>query len=100
MAGLQDIRSNFSELENRIQKLISLQEQLKTKYQGLISDHRRLQIELEEQKAKSARMEEGYKNLKEMEDSGTRQSIARIKTRIHDIIGDIEKNISLIDINQ
>jgi predicted RNase H-like nuclease (RuvC/YqgF family) len=89
--------SNFSELENRIQKLISLHEQMKDSNQGLVSDIRRLRIELEEERSKTSRMEEGYRNLKEMEKTGNRQSITQIKKRINDIIGEIDKNISLLN---
>lgn len=89
--------TNFSELEKRIQKLISLHEQLKDSNQGYISDIRRLRIELEEERSKTNRMEEGYRNLKEMEKTGNRQSIAQIKKRINDIIGEIDKNITLLN---
>ncbi len=96
MPDSKTLSTNFSGLEERIQKLISLHEQLKDSNQGLVSDNRRLQIELEEERVKTNRMEEGYRNLKEMEKSGNRQSIAQIKQRINDIIGEIDKNISLL----
>ncbi len=89
--------TNFSELEKRIQKLISLHEQLKESNQSHVSDIRRLRIELEEERTKTSRMEEGYRNLKEMEKTGNRQSIAQIKKRINDIIGEIDKNITLLN---
>lgn len=89
--------TNFSELEKRIQKLISLHEQLRDSNQSLVADTRRLRIELEEERSKTHRMEEGYRNLKEMEKTGNRQSIAQIKKRINDIIGEIDKNISLLN---
>ncbi len=94
MADVIEQSTNFSGLEQRIQKLISLHEQLKESNQGLISDNRRLRIELEEERTKAGRLEEGYRNLKEVEKTGNRQSISQIKKRINDIIGEIDKNIS------
>ncbi len=97
MADSKTTSTNFSELENRVQKLISLHEEVKESNQGLKSDVRRLRIELEEERNKTTRMEEGYRNLKEMEKTGNRQSIAQIKKRINDIIGEIDKNITLLN---
>ncbi len=91
------LSTNLSTLEQRIQKLISLHEELKDSNKSLVSDIRRLKIELEEERTKTSRMEEGYKNLKEMEKTGNRQSIAQMKKRINDIIGEIDKNITLLN---
>ncbi len=97
MAEVKEQSINFSTLEKRIQKLISLHEQLKISNQGLLTDNRKLRIELEEERSKTSRMEEGYRNLKEVEKNGNRQSITQIKKRINDIIGEIDKNISLLN---
>lgn len=97
MTDIKAASTNFSELEKRIQKLISLHEELKDSNQSLVSDTRRLKLELEEERSKTSRMEEGYRNLKEMEKTGNRQSIAQIKKRINDIIGEIDKNISMLN---
>ena len=95
-----DIKTNFTSLENRIQKMILLHEQLKNQNLELLADNRRLLLELEDQKAKAGRLEEGYRNLKEVENTSTKQNIAQIKRRINDIIGEIDKNISLMDVHK
>ena len=65
--------------------------------QQLLAENRRVQMDLDEEKSKISRLEEGYRNLKEMEKTGTRQSISNMKRKINDIIGEIDKNMSMMD---
>jgi chromosome segregation ATPase len=97
MAAPQDVKSIFSSLEERIQKLIHLCEELKSSNNKLLADKRQMQLELQEEREKIRRMEEGYKNLKEMEKSSSRQSITNMKRKISDIMVEIDKNMSLIE---
>lgn len=98
MIGPSDSSAIFKELEKKIQKLISLHEQERKANLELLAENRRIQMELGEEKLKVNRMEEGYRNLKEVEKSEQRQSIAQIKQKINDIIGEIDKNISLLNV--
>ena len=59
-----ELKTNFTALENRIQKMILLHEQLKNHNQALLAENRRILLELE------------------------------------DIIGEIDKNISLMDVHK
>ena len=95
-----ELKTNFTALENRIQKMILLHEQLKNHNQALLAENRRILLELEDQRTKSARLEEGYKNLKKKKKTSTNQNITQIKRRINDIIGEIDKNISLMDVHK
>lgn len=99
MSEQTDLKSNFSALEIRIQKLIHLHEALKKSNNELLAGNKKLMLELEEEQSKVQRLEEGYRNLKEMETTSTRQSISNMKKRISEIIGDIDKSISMIDEN-
>ncbi|REJ82337.1 MAG: hypothetical protein DWQ44_07785 [Bacteroidetes bacterium] len=91
---------NFSGLEKRIQKLISLHEELKKSNQDLVAEVRRLNLELEEEKSRTQRMEEGYKNLKEVEKVAKRQTITQMKQQINDIISEIDKNMKLMSVSK
>ena len=95
----KDMKSNFSSLELRIQKLIHLHEEAKKSNAQLLSEIQKLKLELTDEHAKVQRLEEGYKNLKEIETSSTKQSISIIKKRINDIIGEIDRSMSMIDDN-
>ena len=97
MAEQSDIKSNFVLLEERIQNLIHLYEQLKKENNKLRLDKRQMTIELKEEKEKLGRMEEGYKNLKAIEKSSSKQTITKMKRKISDIILEIDKNMSLIE---
>ena len=95
----KDMKSNFSALELRIQKLIHLHEDAKKRNQQLLSEIQKLKTELTDEHAKVQRLEEGYRNLKEIESTSTKQSIRNMKRKINDIIGEIDRSMSMIDDN-
>src|SRR4051812_4683817 len=96
MAAQKD-KTNFSILENNIQKLMGFCDELKKENQSLRAENRQLKMTIEEDKERSRRFEEGYKNLKEMEKSSSRQTITNMKRKISDIIVEIDRNMSLIN---
>ena len=97
MAAQQDFKSNFSVLQDKIQKLIHLCDDLKKSNNKLLAEKRQIIIELGEERAKIQRLEVGYKNLKEVEKSSSKQNITNMKRRINDIIVEIDKNMSLME---
>lgn len=97
MAASHDVKSNFAPLEERIQKLIYLHEEARKENMKLMAEKRKLTLELEEEREKNKRMEEGYKNLKAIEKSSSRQSITNMKRKINDIILEIDKNVSMME---
>ena len=97
MSSQKDTKINFTSLEHNIQKLMSLCDDLKKENQVLRSENRQLRLSLDEDKERSRRLEEGYKNLKEMEKASSRQTISNMKRKISDIIHEIDRNMSLID---
>ncbi len=97
MSGSNDVKVAVSILESKIRKLMDLHTEAKQLNQQLLAENRRLQMDLDEEKNKISRLEEGYRNLKEMEKTGTRQSISNMKRKINDIIVEIDKNMSMMD---
>jgi hypothetical protein len=97
MSSQKDTKINFTSLEHNIQKLMSLCDDLKKENQVLRSENRQLRLSLDEDKERSRRLEEGYKNLKEMEKASSRQTISNMKRKISDIIHEIDRNMSLIE---
>ena len=97
MPSQHDVKSNFSLLQDKIQKLIHLHEELKKTNKKLLADKRQMSLDLQEEKAKIQRLEEGYKNLKDIERSSSRQSITNMKRKISDIILEIDKNMSMME---
>jgi hypothetical protein len=97
MAGPQELTGKFSLLESKIQKLIHLHQELKNSNLQLLAENRQLNLALDEEKDKIRRLEEGYRNLKEMESNSNRQSITQMKRKINDIITEIDRNVSILD---
>jgi predicted RNase H-like nuclease (RuvC/YqgF family) len=99
MSGQNEIKAAVAVLESKIRKLMDLHDEQKRQNQQLMAENRRLQMDLDEEKNKISRLEEGYRNLKEMEKSGNLQSITNMKRKIKDIIVEIDKNMALMDNN-
>lgn len=97
MAAQHDLKSNLSVLQDKVQKLIHLHEELKKVNKKLLADKRQMTVNLEEERTKIQRLEEGYKNLKEIEKTSSRQSITNMKRKISDIIVEIDKNMSMME---
>lgn len=91
------IKERFSTLEQRIQQFIELHEALKANCQQLLAENVRLVAELEQERSRSQRLDEGYKNLKDRELAATREQVDRINLKINDLVSEIDKNIKLIE---
>jgi len=90
------IKERFSSLEQRIQQFIELHEALKSNCQHLLAENSRLVAELEEERSRAKRLDEGYKNLKDRELAATQEQVDRINLRINDLVSEIDKNIKLM----
>jgi DNA repair exonuclease SbcCD ATPase subunit len=88
---------NLAELENRIQKLISLHKELKAKAEMLQSENQRLKAELREEREKALMMQEGFRKMKNEEKSVAGENIGQLKKKINDIISEIDKSVTLIN---
>ena len=97
MAAQQDFKNNFSVLQDKIQKLIHLCDDFKKSNNKLLAEKRQMIIDLGEERAKIQRLEVGYKNLKEVEKTSSKQNITNMKRRINDIIVEIDKNMSMME---
>ena len=97
MAAPQDYKSNFTELHGKIEKLIYLHEELKKVNKKLLAEKLQMTKDLADEREKILRLEEGYKNLKEIEKTSSRQSITNMKRKINDLIHEIDKNMSMME---
>jgi len=98
MQSKDDIRERFQSLEERVQRFIQLYESLKANNQRLTEENLQLVAELEDERSKAKRLDEGYRNLKHQEQAATRQQVDRINHRINELVGEIDKNIKLIEV--
>jgi len=93
---MSELKTKFDELENRIQKLIYLHKQVKSENTKLVQLNRKLELELKDEKEKYFRLEEGLTNLKESERNMTNRNISGIKRKINEMIGEIDRSVTLI----
>ncbi|MCX6291735.1 MAG: hypothetical protein NT126_08220 [Bacteroidetes bacterium] len=94
---MPELKTKFDELERRIQKLISLHKELKSENQKLVGLNRKLELELDEEKQRHLRIEEGMLNLKEEERNRSHRSITGMKQKINEMIGEIDRSVMLIN---
>jgi hypothetical protein len=97
MSVSNDLKNNFTVLQERIEDLILLHEDIKKTNQKLAAENKKLIFQLEDERSKLNRMEEGYKNLKEVERTSSHQNITTMKKKISDIILEIDRNIAMIE---
>jgi dsDNA-specific endonuclease/ATPase MutS2 len=93
-----DMRERFQVLEDRVRQFIAMHESLKETSMRLAEENSRLTTTLEEERTRTKRMDEGYRNLKDQETSATRLQVERINTRINELVSEIDKNIKLIQV--
>ncbi len=93
---MSELKTKFDELEKRIQKLIHLHKQAKSENQKLIQLNKKLEFELEEERQRFSRLEEGLSNLKESERNSKSKSISGIKMKINEMISEIDRSVTLI----
>ena len=98
MQNPQEIQDKFQALEQRVHKFIKMYESLKAASQELADENSRLMSELDGERVKSKRLEEGYRNLKDQEQAAVRQQVERINNRINELVSEIDKNITLIEV--
>jgi len=94
---MPELKTKFEELDKRIQKLISLHKQLKSDNLKLIQLNRTLELELKEERERYQQLEDGLASLKEEERSYTNKSVSGIRRKVNDMIGEIDRSITLIN---
>ena len=90
------MKKKFEEVENKIKKLITSHQELKSEIAFLKKDKLKLEKMLEEEKARLMRMDEGYKQLNEVERTKNSEKIKAMKMKINSLVGEIDKSVELI----
>jgi len=91
-----EMKKKFDNLEKKIENLISSHLQLKALLAELKDENRRLEEMLEQERARVARTDAGYKHLRENERTKNKGKIKAMKMRINGLVGEIDKSIALI----
>lgn len=94
---MPELKTKFEELEKRIQKLIHLHKQLKSENEKLVALNNKLELELNGEKQKYYRLEEGFAGLKAQERDVTNKSVSGMKKKINEMISEIDRSVTLIN---
>ena len=94
---MAEIKKKIEMLEEKIKKLITSHQDLKASIATLKKERLKMEKLLEEEKARLARMEEGYKQLSDSEHTKNREKIKAVRTRINTLVGEIDKSLTLIN---
>src|SRR5690348_7735861 len=92
-------RNKFQELELRIQKLINSHQNLRSEIKLLKEENERLEKAAEEERERVKMMQQGFEEFRDVTRVKTRAQISGLKSRVNDMISEIDRSVALIDTN-
>ena len=94
-----DIKNKFQELELRIQKLINSHQNLRSEIQQLKEENARLEKAAADEKERVKMMQQGFEEFRDITRVKTRAQISGLKSKVNDMISEIDRSVALIDTN-
>ena len=92
-------RNKFQELELRIQKLINSHQNLRSEINQLKEENARLEKAAAEERDRVKMMQQGFEEFRDITRVKTRAQISGLKSRVNDMISEIDRSVALIDTN-
>ena len=96
---MSDLKNKFQELELRIQKLINSHQNLRSEISELKEENARLEKAAAEEKDRVRMMQQGFEEFRDITRVKTRAQISGLKTKVNDMISEIDRSVALIDTN-
>ena len=94
-----DIKNKFQELELHIQKLINSHQNLRSEIQQLKEENARLEKAAADEKERVKMMQQGFEEFRDITRVKTRAQISGLKSKVNDMISEIDRSVALIDTN-
>jgi len=94
-----EIKNKFQELELRIQKLINSHQNLRSEIQQLKEENARLEKAAADEKERVKMMQQGFEEFRDITRVKTRAQISGLKSKVNDMISEIDRSVALIDTN-
>jgi predicted nucleic acid-binding Zn-ribbon protein len=94
-----DLKNKFHDLEKQIQKLINSHQNLRSEINRLKEENARLEKATEEERERVKMMQQGFEEFRDVTRVKTRAQISGLKTKVNDMISEIDKSVALIDTN-
>lgn len=94
-----DLKNKFSDLEKQIQNLINSHQNLRKELQKLKEEKAHLESEVSAEKERVKMMQQGFEEFRDITRVKTRTQISGLKSKVNEMISEIDKSVALIDIN-
>ena len=94
-----ETKNKFQELELRIQKLINSHQNLRSEIQQLKEENARLEKAAADEKERVKMMQQGFEEFRDITRVKTRAQISGLKSKVNDMISEIDRSVALIDTN-
>ena len=94
-----ELKNKFQELELRIQKLINSHQNLRSEIRQLKEENAKLEKSAAEEKERVKMMQQGFEEFRDITKVKTRAQISGLKSKVNDMISEIDRSVALIDTN-
>ena len=94
-----ELRNKFQELEMRIQKLINSHQNLRSEISRLKEENAKLEKAAAEERERIKMMQQGFEEFRDITRVKTRAQISGLKSKVNDMISEIDRSVALIDTN-
>lgn len=94
-----DLKNKFQDLEERIQKLINSHQNLRREIQQLRDENAKLEKAAADEKERVKMLQQGFEEFRDVTRVKTRAQISGLKTKVNDMISEIDRSVALIDTN-
>lgn len=94
---MNELAPNIADLKTKVEKLVSLHKQFKNENERLVNDISTLQKTVEDQKVKLNILEKENKTLLENKNEEQNKIITETKTKINELVQEIDNCIALLN---
>ncbi|CAN5676689.1 hypothetical protein BH11BAC1_BH11BAC1_19550 [soil metagenome] len=94
-----DLKNKFQELEQQIQNLINSHQNLRKDVQRLKEENTNLEKEVNSERERVSMMQQGFEEFRDVTRVKTKAQISGLKTKVNDMISEIDRSVALIDTN-
>jgi len=94
-----ELKNKFQELELRIQKLINSHQNLRSEIRQLKEENAKLEKAADEEREHVKMMQQGFEEFRDVTRVKTRAQISGLKSKVNDMISEIDRSVALIDTN-
>jgi len=94
-----ELKNKFEELELRIQKLINSHQNLRNQITQLKEENAKLEKTAADERERLKMMQQGFEEFRDVTRVKTRAQISGLKTKVNDMISEIDRSVALIETN-